>query len=174
MHPAFWFNLMFDTVLLLSQTLMLLAIAAWLTTGVWDNIVHPANNEAFTAQVMSMQRMQEMYPDEFARVAHRAVSARLWQRMAFRLVVLAELAATLALWVGSGAMVLALLGNVPPDTARALGLLGAVLFTSVWAGFLIVGNYFCYWFCHEWAQNTHFQMTVWGLLTLILLAQGTV
>ncbi|MEE2945253.1 MAG: DUF2165 family protein [Pseudomonadota bacterium] len=34
---------------------------------------------------------------------------------------------------------------------------------------MVAGNWFCYWFGHEGAQNTHFQLLQWGVLTLILL-----
>ena len=51
-----------------------------------------------------------------------------------------------------------------------IALTGALLFTCVWAGFLGLGNYFCYWFCHEAGQNTHYQMTLWGMANMIFLA----
>ncbi|MEX0283929.1 MAG: DUF2165 domain-containing protein [Paracoccaceae bacterium] len=160
---------MFETVVLIAQILMLTAIAAWMTTGVWDNIVHPSNNETFTAEVMEMSRMREGYPEAFARVAHRAITSRGLQRLAFRFVVLAELVAAVVLWSGVLLLTLHLFGSASADAAMAISLLGATLFTCVWAGFLVVGNYFCYWFAHEWAQNTHYQMTFWGLGTMIFL-----
>lgn len=160
---------MLDLVILLAQITLISGIAAWLSTGVWDNIRHPSNNEDFTAEVMEMRRMRAAYPDAFARVAHRAITRRSLQRMAFRLVVLAELAAALILWTGAMLLIASAFGFSDPDTARAIALLGATLFTAVWMGFLIVGNYFCYWFCHEWAQNTHYQMTFWGMGTMIFL-----
>ena len=160
---------MFETVVLFSQILMLTALASWLSFGVWDNIMHPSNNEDFTAQVMGMTRMRDAYPDEFARVAHRAVESQALQQAAFRFVVLAELAATLVLWAGVVLLVSTLFGGAAMETARATAFLGATLFTCIWSGFLVVGNYFCYWFCHEWGQNTHFQMTMWGLGVMIFL-----
>ena len=160
---------MFETVVLFSQILMLTALASWLSFGVWDNIMHPGNNEAFKAQVMGMTRMRDAYPDEFARVAHRAVESRALQQAAFRFVVLAELAATLVLWAGVVLLVSSLFGGAAMETARATAFLGATIFTCIWSGFLVVGNYFCYWFCHEWGQNTHFQMTMWGLGIMIFL-----
>ena len=78
-------------------------------------------------------------------------------------------AVSVALWVGAISFALAINDQIEADTARMLGLLGALTFTTTWAGFLIVGNWFCYWFCHEGAQNTHYQMTLWGLATMILL-----
>ncbi|WP_299146993.1 DUF2165 domain-containing protein [uncultured Tateyamaria sp.] len=161
-----------DTILLAAQALGTGLIASWLTLGVRDNIQHPAVNESYTAEVMEMTRTQADYPDSFAHVAHRAVTDRAVQQATFRLVVGAELVATLALWAGVIALLLAMVGGVDAGTARAISMIGTMGFTAVWAGFLIVGNHFCYWFCHEGAQNTHYQMTLWGIGTLILLAQG--
>ena len=161
---------MIEKTILLAQMVSLSGLAAWLSTGIWDNLRHPENNETYTAQVMSMARMQAEYPDEFARVAHRAVSSRRLQQLAFRFVVLAEVAATLVLWLGVGALAMAMSGALDPALARAVGLIGAMMFTAIWAGFLVVGNFFSYWFCHEGAQNTHYQMTLWGTANMIFLA----
>jgi predicted small integral membrane protein len=161
---------MFDTILLLSQALAVALIGGWLTLGVRDNILHPLVNETYTRQVFEMSRMREMYPEEFAAVAHRAIHDRAMQRRAFRAVVAAEALAALVLWTGALALVASCAGIGSASGARAIALLGAALFTGIWAMFLIVGNHFCYWFCHEGAQNTHFQMTLWGLGTMILLA----
>jgi len=159
-----------DHMLVSAQTLVTALIAAWLTLGVRDNILHPAVNETYTAEVMDMSRMRAEYPDAFAHVAHRAVTNRRMQRLAFRTVVLAELIATVVLWAGAVMLALALSGYAPVATGQTLAMSGAMMFTAVWAGFLIVGNHFCYWFCHEGAQNTHYQMTLWGIGTMILLA----
>jgi predicted small integral membrane protein len=161
---------MFDTAVLIAQTVSVAAIAAWMGTGVYDNIRYPRNNELFTAQVLSFERMRADYPEEFARVAHRAIANRHVQQWFFRVAVLAELLAFLVLGAGTVALLMALAGTATVETARALALIGATMFTAVWAGFLIIGNYFCYWFCHEGAQNTHYQMTLWGMANVLLLA----
>lgn len=161
-----------DSTILAAQALGTGLIGAWLTLGVRDNILHPAVNETYTAEVMAMTRMQAEYPDEFTHVAHRAVTNRRVQQWAFRLVVAAELVAALLLWAGVVALLMALAGTGTAVTGRSIAMAGAMLFTAVWAGFLIVGNHFCYWFCHDGAQNTHYQMTLWGLGTMILLAIG--
>lgn len=146
------------------------AITAWLTTGVRDNIQYPSQNEAYTAEVLDMRRLQADFPEAYAPVAHRAITERKTQMRAFQLIVAVELVATVLLWLGTGALILALIGQVPVEPARALALIGAAAFTAIWAGMLIVGNHFCYWFGHEGAQNTHYQMTLWGLGTMILIA----
>lgn len=163
---------MIDTALPLVQAAATGLIAAWLTLGVRDNILYPAVNETYTAEVMAMTRMRIEYPAEFAEVAHRAVTDRRIQQAAFRTVVVAELLACVLLWAGSLALLLVFFSEVSQDMARGLALVGALAFTTVWAGFLIVGNHFCYWFCHDGAQNTHYQMTLWGAGTMILIAIG--
>lgn len=159
-----------DQMLIAAQALATGLVASWLTLGVRDNILHPSVNETYTAEVMEMSRMKAEYPDAFAHVAHRAVTNRTMQQLAFRAVVAAELIATLVLWAGVIGLIMALVGAGTADTGRSIAMAGAMLFTAVWAGFLIVGNHFCYWFCHEGAQNTHYQMTLWGVGTMILLA----
>ena len=163
---------MFDFVLLIAQTMTLSAITAWLSIGVSDNLRYPEFNEGSTSRVIGMHGMEAEYPEEFARVAHRAVRDRTWQLRLFRLAVSAELIAVALLALGLGAMVLAILGVTPAATARAFALLGAAAFTAVWSGFLVVGNYFCYWFDAEGGQSTHFQMTLWGLANMIFLSLG--
>jgi predicted small integral membrane protein len=159
-----------DAALLTAQIVATGLIAAWLTTGVYDNIRHPRINETYTAEVFSMARMKSEYPVEYAEVAHRAVHNRTVQLIAFRIVILAELVACLLLWSGVIGLLMAATGTGSLETGRTFALLGAAAFTCVWGGFLIVGNYFSYWFCHEGAQNTHYQMTLWGLGTMILIA----
>jgi predicted small integral membrane protein len=155
---------------LLAQTVSLALPAAWLTLGVRDNILHPSVNETYTAQVFTMERMAADYPAEYARVAHRSITRRAPQRAAFYLVVFAELVTTLTLWAGVGLLGAALFGLVALDMAHPVAMLGALMFTTIWAMFTVVGNHFSYWFCHEGAQNTHFQLTLWGMANLIFLS----
>jgi len=162
----------FDLILLLAQAVAVLFLAGWLTTGAVENVIHPSINETFTAEVLDMTRMREEWPDAYAVVAYRRVANRRVQRWMFRFIVACELIATVALWVGVIALVMAMVGTALPETARAFALFGTLLFTSVWAGFLVAGNWFCYWFCHDGTQNTHYQMTLWGLGTMIFLSVG--
>ncbi|WP_370393425.1 DUF2165 domain-containing protein [Cognatishimia sp.] len=158
-----------DMMVLIAQCAAVFFLAAWLSTGFLENVRHPSLNETFTAQVLSMERMRNDFPEAYEVVAHRRIENPEVQKILFRLIVIWEGLATLALWLGVAGLVLAIFGAVEPSSAKALGVLGVLLFTATWAGFLIVGNWFCYWFCHEGAQNTHYQMTLWGLATLVLL-----
>ena len=162
----------FETAILIAQATSVLFLALWLTTGVFENIFYPVLNSTFTAEVLDMTRMREDYPDAYALVAHRRINSAVVQSFLFRIVVVWELLAVVALWAAVVTLAMALFGSVEVSTARVLGVLATLAFTATWAGFLIIGNWFCYWFCHEGAQNTHFQMTLWGLATLVLLVVG--
>ena len=158
-----------ELITLLTQTVAVFFLTAWLTTGVYENLFFPDLNSTFTAEVLDMTSMREDYPDAYARVSYRRVTNPKIQKFLFRCIVTWELIATIGLWVGFGAMLTALFGATPVETALSFALLGVLLFTSTWAGFLVAGNWFCYWFCHEGAQNTHYQMTLWGIGTAILM-----
>lgn len=159
-----------DLMILMAQTVSLALIAGWITTGVRDNILFPTLNETYTAEVLSQERLRQDYPEAFEKVAHRAIASRSLQVAAFRLIVAAEFLVTLVLWVGVAALVLAILGIASLEGARVLALAGALMFTTLWAMFIVVGNHFSYWFGHEGAQNTHFQLTLWGFGNVLFLA----
>ena len=158
-----------DLVLPLAQFALVLFLALWLTIGAFENVVHPTLNETFTSQVLDMTHMREQFPEAYAAVAYRRVASPGLRRFLFRFIVTWEVTATVALWIGTVTVGLAMLGQMSPDVARGWAILGVLLFTTTWAGFLVAGNWFCYWFCHEGAQNTHYQMTLWGLATMIFL-----
>lgn len=163
---------MHEIGILLAQSVMMSFITAWLVTGVHENLFLPELNRTFTDQVLAMERLREDYPDVYADVAHRRIVNPDVAKLLFRLIVTWEVIATLVLLASTFALYLALFGFVDSQFARTLGIIGALFFTSIWAGFLVVGNWFCYWFCHGEAQNTHYQMTLWGIATMILLAVG--
>jgi len=161
-----------DTILLAAQALSLAFMAGWLTIGAMENLLHPFLNETYTAEVMDMARMREDYPEAYRFVAYRRVTSPGLRRALFRCIVVWEFAATFALWIGVGGLGLAAAGSLAPDVAVAIALVATMMFIATWCGFLIAGNWFCYWFGHEGGQNTHFQMTLWGMLNAVFLVAG--
>lgn len=162
--------MMFESVFLLAQAAATLFLAGWMFTGVKDNWLFPDLNRAIVAMIMRIEKFEEMYPEEFTQIRHRRVENARIHRAVFALIVIWETLACIMLSLGVAALGLALCGIVSVDLARAVALLGAVQFTSVWAGFLVFGNHWIYWYCHEWGQNTHFQLVLWGLGTMIFLS----
>ena len=157
-------------ILLFAQTVTVLMLALWLSVGLHDNLRHPNVNGEIVRDVLRMRRLREEYPDIYAQHENRAVTATAVQTMLYRLIVLAEGTVALLLWLSVAALGLAVVGAFDTESARQFALLGPLGFCVLWSSFLVAGNYWCYWMCHEGAQNTHFQMTLWGLGVLILLA----
>lgn len=146
-------------------------LALWLSLGAYDNLRHPKVNGLFVAQVLELTLLKEEYPELYEMHAKRAVRSKPVQTLLFRLIIFAECAAVLLLWCGFLSLCAAVPGWVAVETATGLATLGVLAFTLIWSGFLVAGNYWCYWMCHEGAQNTHFQMTLWGIGVMVLLAQ---
>ncbi|WP_167648787.1 DUF2165 family protein [Mameliella alba] len=165
---------MLDTVILALCGANLFFMAAWMTVGALENLFHPFLNETYTAEVMDMARMREDYPEAYVHVAYRRLTNTRLRKWLFGVIVAFELLAMVLLWAAAVSVLLALLGAASVATALTLGLVGAGAFSSVWAGFLVAGNYFCYWFGHEGGQNTHFQMLQWGMLSTIVLIAASV
>ncbi|MEM8592512.1 MAG: DUF2165 family protein, partial [Pseudomonadota bacterium] len=89
-----------------------------------------------------------------------------------RLFVLMRWAETVAaglLTLSTLLLFLAAFGAVGAVAATGFGAVSVVFFASIWAGFIIGGNYFAYWYCHQWAQMNHFSLLFWALLVLIVL-----
>ena len=159
-----------ETMIAVAQTFLTAYLGAWLLLGVRDNIVHPSMNGMFTAEVLELERLKAAYPEAYALIEGRRVISPALQRAAFLFIVGCEVLVCLLLWAATAWMLLALFGLADLEQARIAALAGALGFTSIWSGFLIVGNHFAYWYCHEWAQNTHFQMVLWGIGTMLILA----
>lgn len=159
-----------ENTILIAQAVSLSFMGAWLTIGAFENILRPALNETYTSEVLDMTRIRRDYPDAYDVVAHRRVVSPGNRRLLFRLIVAWELIAVVSLWFGVAMLALATTGAVGPSTAKAFALGGALMFTSVWTGFLVAGNWWCYWFGHESGQNTHFHMTSWGMANMIFIA----
>ena len=157
-------------VLLVAQAAMVLLLAMWITVAVRDNIIHADVNRDLVIQVLSMSTLKEEYPDIYESHAARSLTNPRLHRTFFGLIVLGELTAAALLWIGFGLLALACLGVVETQLAMNAALIGAMVFTVVWGGFLIGGNYWCYWMCHEGAQNTHFNLALLGLGTMIFLS----
>ncbi len=155
-------------VFVLVQTVVVLLPAAWLSLGALDNIIHYSINRDDVARVLALEALRE-WPDVQGRVGHRAITNPGTVRCLFVLVVLAECATSVLLWIGAVHLGLAFFGLADYHHARDLAMIGALGFTGIWASFLIGGQWFYYWY-GEFGQPTHLKATLWGLATLIVLA----
>lgn len=144
-------------------------ITAWLALGLWDNIFLPDLNRILVNEVLQLSRMEWDHPEMYALLKHRAIRNPRYLSFAFRAVIVVQALAVGALMLGTTLLGLALLGAANAETARAVALIGATLFTGTWCGFLVVGNYLHYWLCHEGSKDTHLQMALWGFGVMLVL-----
>lgn len=153
--------------LLVVQILVTAMLAAWLSLGVIDNILHPSINRDDVAKVLALEALKDV-PDIQAKVAHRAITDPKVIRMLFAVMVSAEVLVCLILWAGAASLAGALFGLGDRVFALEIAMLGAVAFVGLWASFLIGGQWFYYWY-DAYGQGTHFLATLWGLGVLLVL-----
>ncbi|MEL7116681.1 MAG: DUF2165 family protein [Pseudomonadota bacterium] len=158
-----------ESFLLLVDAALVLGLGAWMVVAVADNWRHPKLNEDAVAMVVRFDIMAEEYPEDFAQLAHRRIEDPWLIGLMFRAMRLAETIAALALLCAAVALVGAAFGLASATLAQVLAIAGTVFFVCIWAGFIIGGNYFAYWYCHQWAQSNHFMVMYWGLFVLLIL-----
>ncbi|WP_158966114.1 DUF2165 family protein [Chachezhania sediminis] len=158
-----------DFMILLAQCFAVSVLAAWMVVGVLGNLRHPSINGELVDDVLTMTSLQSGFPSAYERLKHRRIDNAGLRRLVYRAAITLECAAAIGLTLGAILLFLAMLGLAGPVAARSVAVVGAILFSSVWAGFVIIGDYFCYWCGHESAQNTHFQLLMCGLGTILFL-----
>jgi predicted small integral membrane protein len=154
--------------LTLVQAAMVAFQAAWLSIAAYSNIRYPRTNRDYVLKVLTMELAREdpaIYQDHrHRRLKNPKAIARL-----FAFVCTAEALVALALWGAVAMLTLSLLGVAAPSAAKGVALLAVAAFTSIWAAFLVGGQWFHYWVSELSPQSTHFSMVLWGLATLLLL-----
>jgi len=163
---------MLAIALLLAQAAAVASLAGWIVSGVIDNWRHPRINQDAVEMVMRLDLLERDFPSEFDAVKHRRVRSSGVVRLAFLAIVLWETLTAILLVLASGLLLLSVVGIVDPEVGRAWGLVGAAAFVITWAGFLVGGNYFCYWYGHFPAQATHFFLAIWGTVAMVLLSMS--
>lgn len=158
-----------DSLFLIVDALLVAGLGVWMLVAVADNWRHAKLNEDAVAMVLRFDLMAQEYPDEFATLAHRRIEdprviGRLFRAMRF-----AETVAAGALLISALLLLGAAVGLAAAPVAQAIAIMAAAFFCSIWAGFVIGGNYFAYWYCHQWAQSNHFMVLFWGLFILLIL-----
>ncbi len=158
-----------ESLLLLVDALLVAGLGLWMTVAVADNWRHPKLNEDAVAMVVRFDLMAEQFPEEFAPLAHRRIEDPRLIRLLFQTMRLAETVAAICLIGAALLLIGAALGFAGVAFAQAAAVAGAAFFVCIWAGFVIGGNYFAYWYCHQWAQQNHFMVMFWGLFVLLIL-----
>jgi len=157
-----------EGISVLIQCVLISLPAAWLTLGAIDNIIHPEINRDDVARVLRLDSLAD-WPEVLANVSYRRVDNPKVVRRLFCLIVVCEVFTAIALWAGAAGFALQILGIWASDAILPLAQAGVLAFTVIWASFLIVGQWFYYWY-GEFGQQTHFLAMIWGLSTLGVLS----
>jgi predicted small integral membrane protein len=157
------------TVMLLVEAALVAGLGTWMAVAVYDNWRHAKLNRDGVAMVMRFDIMERDYPDDFRLVAHRKVTNEGVITLAFQIIRLAETLAAVVLFAGVFGLLGAAFGTFDAEAARVFAMVGCAYFTLIWAGFIIGGNYFHYYYCHQWGQSNHFMFMYWGFFVLLVL-----
>ncbi|MBC6437757.1 MAG: DUF2165 family protein [Rhodobacteraceae bacterium] len=158
-----------DVIILLVEAALVASLGVWMAVAVADNWCHPKLNEDVLAAVVRFDLMAEQDPEHYRLLAHRRVDDPAMVTRLFHAIRLAETSAAVVLFVSAVLLVLAAGGAASVVLATGAAVLSTTFFTLIWAGFVIGGNYFAYWYCHQWAQSSHFMLMYWGFFVLIVL-----
>ncbi len=158
-----------ETLLFLVEAALVAGLGVWMAVAVADNWRHPRLNEEAVAMVVRFDLMAREYPDDYAHLAHRRIDDPATIRRLFHAIRLIETTAAAALFISASLLVLAAAGAASAALATGAAIVATAFFTLIWGGFVIGGNYFAYWYCHQWAQSNHFMLMYWGFFVLIVL-----
>jgi predicted small integral membrane protein len=160
---------MTETLLPFIEAVLVAGLGIWMTLAVYDNWRHPDLNRQAVRMVMQFDVMERDYPDDYAIIAHRRVNDLRLINIVFQMIRITETTAALALLSGSGLLFLSAADLINADIAGIVAIVGVTFFSMIWAGFIIGGNYFHYYYCHQWGQSNHFMFMYWGLFVLVVL-----
>jgi hypothetical protein len=158
-----------ETVMLLVEAALVAGLGTWMALAVYDNWRHAKLNRDGVAMVMRFDIMERDYPDDFKLVAHRKVTNERAIALVFGAIRLAETLAALLLFAAVFGLFGAALGTFDSANAQVFAIVACAYFTLIWAGFIIGGNYFHYYYCHQWGQSNHFMFMYWGFFVLLVL-----
>lgn len=154
---------------LLAQAALVLLLGLWLLLGWIENLRHPRANRDLVAEILSMRRVKQHYPEIHAEVGGNRIESRTLHRMLFGLIVLAEIAISLGLLAGAALLAMAAFGAYDREPALTVAVLSVVGFTLLWGGLLVGGQWLHIWAGAEGLQQTFFFLTLWGVGTLAVL-----
>jgi predicted small integral membrane protein len=155
--------------MLLIEAVLVAALGLWMAVAVYDNWRHAQLNRNGVAMVMRFDVMARDFPDDFKVVAHRRVDSEALITLAFNAIRMAETIAAIALFATAAGLALAGFGLFDAGSATTAAQVATTFFVLIWAGFIIGGNYFHYYYCHQWGQSNHFMFMYWGFFVLLVL-----
>ncbi|MEM1373058.1 MAG: DUF2165 family protein [Pseudomonadota bacterium] len=144
-------------------------LAIWAVVAVGDNWRFPKMNREAVAMVVRMDMLEADFPEDFAYVAHRRVADPKRIDFLFQLIRMVETISAAMLCLSVILLFIAALSAAGGEFALGFAALSVMGFGGIWAAFIIGGNWFAYWYCHQWAQSNHFMLLSWSFFVLLIL-----
>jgi len=158
------------TIIRLSKTAIVAAIALFATLVSWENIIYPSINFAFVHHVFLMDTV---FPD--APTKSRAISNETIQWIGYGAIVLCETVTAILCWIGAVAMLSKVKANANEfQRSKRIAIAGLTLGFLVWhvAFASVGGEWFGMWMSKEWngvPDATRFFVTILGVLIYVSL-----
>jgi predicted small integral membrane protein len=154
----------------LSKILLVAAIAFTASLVTFGNITDYDTNWSFVVHVLSMDTI---FPN--STIHYRAITSPTLQKLAYCLIIAAELATAILCWIGAAAMLRSALAPAPHFArAKTWAITGLTVGFLTWqVGFMAVGGeWFGMWQSTTWNGEEsafRFQMTILAVLIYLVL-----
>ncbi len=160
-----------ELLILVAQTSMVGLLAGWLITGAYENIRAPAVNRDLVRDVCSMRSIETEEPEIYQLVKRNRLKSSQLPGALFSIIVVFETIVAVALAIATILMAFAVVGAVSTAYAQLFAGWATLGFVLIWGSFLVGGNWFHYWVTHQGSQHTHYFMTIWGIVTFLVVIQ---
>ena len=151
-----------------SKSIMVAAVALWVSLVAFGNITDYGTNLAFVVHVLSMDTL---FPDTTIR--YRAITSQALHHAAYILIIVAEVIAAISCWVASFQMVRTISDPAAFNRAKTLAVVGLTICLLIWLGGFIAigGEWFGMWMSEQWngiQSAFRFSTLVLGVLIFVI------
>jgi predicted small integral membrane protein len=153
-----------------SKTIMVAAIALWVSLVAFGNITDYGTNFAFVEHVLSMD---SVFPETTVR--YRAITSPLLHHVAYILIIATETLMALLCWVGVFRMLQSLQASaIAFKNAKGFAIAGLTLGFLIWqVGFVAIGGeWFGMWMSQQWngvPSAFRFLVTITAVLIYVVI-----
>jgi predicted small integral membrane protein len=156
-----------------SKSIMVAAVALWVSLVAFGNITDYRTNLAFVIHVLSMDTL---FPDTTIR--YRAITSQALHHAAYILIIAAEVLAAISCWMAAFQMFRTISDPAAFNRAKTLAVVGLTTCLLIWlVGFIAIGGeWFGMWMSERWngiQSAFRFSALVLGILIFVIIPDST-
>lgn len=160
------------TIVRTSKSILVAAVALWVSLVACGNITDYGTNLAFVQHVLAMDTV---FPDTTIR--YRAIASPVLHHAAYLLIIAAEVLAAMLCWIGAVRMFRAIPAPAAFTQAKDLAVIGLTTCLLIWlVGFLAIGGeWFGMWMSTQWngiESAFRFSILILGILIFVVMPDG--